>query len=154
MAFRLLLTLHIFGAIVGLGPSFVWPVAGPVLARAQPAEALGILRLMKAVTSALIVPVVLVVQPLTGALLIFETGRDDGFFEYEWLWIAIALYALTYGIFLVDLPNLRKQVHMLAEGRQDTPEFGAITKRTTINGVALGVLVTAIIFLMAWQPGE
>ena len=78
MAFRLLLTVHIFGAIVGLGPSFVWPVAGPLLAKSQPGEALAILRLMKAGTSALIAPVLLIVQPATGALLIFETGRDRG----------------------------------------------------------------------------
>ena len=57
-------------------------------------------------------------------------------------------------LFLVDRPNLRKQVTMLEEGRQDAPEFGAITKRTSINGVALGVLVTVIIFLMAWKPKE
>ena len=152
--FKVLLVVHIFGAIIGIGPSFVWPIAVPRLAKGDPQSNLAILGLMDGVTRAFIAPVLFVTQPLSGALLIFETGRNRGFFGYEWLWIAVALYIAVFVLSIFDTPILGKLIDGLRRGEHESPEFKRMSATTTRNGIILGALTVTIMFLMVWKPGE
>jgi uncharacterized membrane protein len=51
------------------------------------------------ITTRFSVPVAFFTQPITGALMIFETGRNRDFFSHTWLWIAIVLYLVLIAIF-------------------------------------------------------
>ena len=152
--FKVLLVVHIFGAIIGIGPSFVWPIAGPKLAKGDPQSNLTILGLMDSVTRAFIAPVLFVTQPLSGVLLIFQSGRNRGFFDYEWLWIAVVLYIAVFVISIFDTPILGKLIDGLRQGEQESPAFKRMTATTNRNGIILGVLTVTIMFLMVWKPGE
>lgn len=155
MFFTILLVLHVMSAIVGLGPSFAFGVLGPMSQKMGGAGGLAIMEGMHAIDRRLLNPAAMVVQPLTGALLIFESKRASTFFNHEWLWISIALYAvlmvLSYG---VNNPAFFKMIDLAKQGRAETPEFAQHAKKVMALGPALPALAVAIIVLMVWKPGD
>jgi uncharacterized membrane protein len=70
-----------------------------------------------------------------------------------WLATALVLYvaAVALGL-LVYTPTLRRQISLLASAGPDAPEFQALAKRGTAVGIALGVIVVVIVFLMVTKP--
>jgi len=101
-----------------------------------------------------VIPVATVVQPLTGVLLIFETGRNQKFFTHEWLWISILLYiGLYYVAVLVQTPTVEKLIKLAEGGDAGTPEFLENVKKTERFGPVLGIGLLTIIFLMVAKPG-
>lgn len=151
---KILLLVHIGGAIVGIGPTFAFGVLGKMSGEVGPGG-VHILEGMVKVGNVLVRPVALVTQPLSGALLIFESGYNKVFWDQEWLYTAIVLYAaLLFVAYVIDNPIVTKVVAMMKAGQAGTPEFQALVKRTTINGSFMGVVTTIIIFLMIWKPGQ
>lgn len=151
--FKILLLVHIAGAIIGIGPTFAFGILGKMSGEVGPAGVV-LLEGMVKVGKVLVKPVALVTQPLTGALLIFEAGYNRVFWSQEWLYIAIILYAaILFVAYVVDNPIIEKVVAMMKAGQAGTPEFQALVKRTSMNGAFMGIATVVIIFLMVWKPG-
>lgn len=152
--FALALLIHVAGAIIGFGPSFAFMIMGPLAGRTGGPQALGMMKAVLAVQEKLLIPVSALTQPLTGIVLIFESGRNQNFFNFEWLWISIVLYIIAFYLSLfVQRPALQQMVALAESGKADTPEFGALGKKTKTFGPILTVLVATIVFLMIAKPG-
>ena len=149
-----LLFLHVAGAIIGFGPAFAFAPMGPLAKSLGGPQALGILKAIYKVQGMLVLPIALVIQPLTGALLIFSRGLDEGFFSREWLWIAILLYAILVSIATLAIrPAIAQMIKLAEDGKGQTPEFSAMAKRTAALGPLSALLIVIIIFLMEIRPG-
>lgn len=152
--FELLLLIHIFGAIIGFGPTYAFAVLGPLSGTLEPPQRLGILKGMLAISTRLVIPVSAVVQPLTGILLIFESGRNENFFAHDWLWIAILLYIVVFYLaVLVQRPNVAKIVELAEGGNAGNEEFQQRVAQTKKLGPVITVGLTIIVFLMIAKPG-
>jgi len=93
-------------------------------------------------------------QPITGALMIFETGRNRDFFSHTWLWIALTLYLVVIAIFaFVAFPDSRHEYEMTREGRTPDPNYRP-RGNAKVYGPLFGVLIAAIAILMVWKPGD
>lgn len=149
--FQALLLLHILSAIVGIGPSFGFGVLGPMSAKLGGPGALAIMEGMHAIDRRLVTPAA-IIQPTTGLLLIFSSGRN--FWQSEWLWISVILYAgiiiLVYGF---NNPAFSRMIAMAKEGKAETPDFQAKAKRVKALGPIIPILAVAIIVLMVLKPG-
>ena len=153
--FEILLLVHIGGAIIGFGPTFGYAVSGPLTARLEGPAAGGVLQSMVAIEKRLVTPVAVVTQPLSGVLLTFESGRNNDFFSYEWLWISILLYVTAFYLAaFVQTPALEKMIDLGHRGETDSSAFGALAKRTATIGPILIVLLVVIIVLMVVKPGN
>ena len=153
MYLTILLILHIGGAIVGFGPTFSFAVLGPLAGQLGGPQSLGIIKGMHKTVKSLVYPF-LVIQPLTGALLIFKEGLQHDFFSHYWLWIAILLFAAAVYISLaIQSPATEKMIELAEGGEAGTPQFMEVTKRTQTFGPILTLLLVSIIVLMIWKPG-
>lgn len=153
--FELLLLIHIAGAIVGFGPTFAFGILGPLAGQLQGPPAVGVLKGIVTIEKRLVYPFAFVIQPLTGVLMIFESGRNHNFFSHEWLWIAIILYIVTfYTAVFVQTPAIEKMIELAESGNAGNDEFLALTAKTKRFGPLLGLLLLAIIFLMVTKPGS
>lgn len=150
----ILFLVHIGGAIAGIGPTFAFGVLGRMAGEGGE-RGLAMLDAMNTLTWKVVTPVALVTQPLSGALLIFETGRNEDFFSHHWLYTAILLYAIVlYASYFVSAPHIRKMITMAKEGRANSEEFMKLAKFENTMGPIFGVLTVAIIVLMIWKPGD
>ena len=151
--FTLLLLLHVAGAIIGFGPAFSFAVLGPMAGKLGGPEGLGILKGILNVQKTFLIPMI-IVQPLTGALLIFKEGLDDNFFDHWWLWVSILLFAANsyIGLF-VQRPAVQRLVDLAQSGQAGTPEFMANAKKTKTYGPILTIMLVVIIYLMVVKPG-
>ena len=153
--FELLLLIHITGAIVGFGPTFAFGILGPLSGKLQGPPALGVLKGIVAIEKKLVYPFAFVIQPLTGVLMIFETGRNHNFFSYEWLWTAIILYIVVFYIAVfVQTPAIERMIELAEGGNAGNDEFMGLVARTQRFGPMLGILLLVIIFLMITKPGS
>jgi uncharacterized membrane protein len=152
--FELLLLIHILGAIIGFGPTYAFAVLGPLSGKLEGPQSLGVLKGMMAIEKRLIFPVATVVQPLTGILLIFKSGRDDDFFSHQWLWGAILIYIVIYYLAVFQQnPTVEKIVTMAESGEAGTPAFMALVNKMKKIGPILTIGLTVIVFLMVAKPG-
>ena len=152
--FEILLLIHIAGAIIGFGPTYSFAVMGPLSAKLGGPQALGVTKAMVAIEKRLVYPVAWVTQPLTGVLMIFESGRNQDFFDHEWLLISILLYVIAFYIAVfVQTPMLDKMIELAESGNAETSEFGELAKRAKIFGPVLTIALTIIVFLMIAKPG-
>ena len=150
----LLLLLHIGAAIIGFGAAFSFAVLGPLSAKTGGPQALGMMKGIVKIEKTLVYPAI-VIQPLTGALLIFEQGLDNDFFSHYWLWLAIVLFAVAvYLAIFQQTPTIEKMIEAAESGRADTPEFAALGKKAATFGPILSVMLLVIIFLMVVKPGS
>lgn len=153
--FEILLLVHIASAIVGFGPTYAFSILGPMAAKRRGPEAVTIMEGMIAIEKKLVIPAAVLVQPLSGALLIFEAGWDDNFFSHTWLWVAILIYFTAMYIALaVQTPALEKMVEMAKGGKAQTPEFGALASKASKTGPVLGIMLMVLIILMVLKPGS
>lgn len=152
--FEILLLLHIFGAIIGFGPTYAFAVLGPLSGKLEGPQSIALLKGIIAIEKKLVLPTAIVVQPLTGVLMIFESGRDNNFFEHEWLWIAILLYIITfYMAVFVQTPTVEKVVELAEGGNAGNEEFLGGIKRIQTLGPMITLALTTIVFLMITKPG-
>ncbi|HVF12214.1 MAG TPA: hypothetical protein VNA87_03925, partial [Actinomycetota bacterium] len=71
MGFKIVLLIHIAGAIIGIGPTFAFGVMGALSGKVGGSQALGIVEAMVQIERKLVTPVATVTQPVSGVLLIF-----------------------------------------------------------------------------------
>ena len=152
-----LLFLHIMGAILAFGPTFAFSIMG-AMAGKEPQHANFSARQTAAISNKLVYPLV-VLQGITGLLLI-ASGKID-VTSKPWLLVGIVLYliALTYG-----LTVQRNALHHLIELTSTPPPPGtppgppppevlATVKKVQRGGMLLGILIVTIVFLMVVKPG-
>ncbi|MEA2453513.1 MAG: hypothetical protein QOG04_2223 [Actinomycetota bacterium] len=152
--FEILLLLHIFGAIIGFGPTYAFAVLGPLSGKLEGPQSLGVLKAMMAIEKKLVFPTATIVQPVTGILLIVESGRDKNFFSNEWLWIALLIYVVIYYLAVFQQnPTVEKIVAMAESGEAGTPKFLELVGKTKKIGPILTIGLTIIVFLMITKPG-
>lgn len=156
MYLTILIVVHVIGAVVGIGSTYAFSILGPNVGKAGPNGGAAILASMIEIEKKIVSPVTLFTQPLTGVLIIFETGRNQDFFSHTWLWVAILIYAvimvLSYGI---DLPAMHRTLAwMKAASGPPTPEVEKDIKTANTLGPIMGILGVIIVILMVWKPGE
>ena len=153
--FYLASVIHVAGAIIGIGPAFSFAILGSMAGRFRGGEgSIALIEAVSAVRRKLLVPVAAFTQPVSGVYLIFATGRDARFFENEWLWIGILLFAVV--LFIGFIANRGLEEGMIAamrEGRAATPEFQGLVRKSKRNGMAMMTLILIIIILMVVKPG-
>lgn len=156
--FTVLLIIHVFGAIIGLGPSFAFSIIGPAIGKQEsPAASLALMEIMEKIEKALVTPILLIVQLGSGILLIFNRGLNHDFFSSHraWLLAGIGVYIVAMVIALgVNTPAMGKLIKMAKGGQAGTPEFGKLVKLTQAFGPILTVLALGIMLLMVWKPGS
>jgi uncharacterized membrane protein len=154
--FTILLVLHVMGAIIGLGPTFGFAIIGPAIGKQEhPAASLALLKVMHAIEQKMVLPLLAVVQLVSGIGLIYNRHLDAGFFHSDraWLLAGIGLYIVALGLAMgVDVPAMGKLIHK-AEAGQIDDEFGRLQKRVQKLGPVLTVLALGIMILMIWKPG-
>jgi uncharacterized membrane protein len=153
--FTTLLVIHVLGAIAGIGPTFAFGVLGRASRSAGAPAIPALLEAMIVIAGRVVTPVALVTQPVTGVLLVFETGRNHDFFRHEWLWTSILAYGVVLVLsYLVDLPRLRRMLALAREGGTGSEEFRRLSTSSKRLGPLYGVLTVAIVVLMIWKPGD
>lgn len=151
---KILLLIHIMGAIIGLGPTMVFAILGPRAQKAGPNGGVAIMESMVAIERALVFPVAMITQPTSGVLLIFATDLNKGFFSHIWLWVAIILFigilSLSYG---VNNPALHKMIGLAKGGKAMEPEFASLAAKVKRVGPLIMLMFLTVIFLMVMKPG-
>jgi uncharacterized membrane protein len=151
---QFLLVVHVVGAIIGFGSTFAFAFFPQGETRLAPGVRATLAEISFKISSRFSVPVAFFIQPFTGALMIFETGRNQDFFSHTWLWIALGLYLILISIFtFVAFPDTRHEYEMTREGREPDPNYRP-RGNAEIYGPLLGVLIVAIAILMVWKPGD
>ena len=154
MYFRILLLVHIAGAIIGFGPAFAFSILGPLSKKLGGPQALGIMEGILAIQKKLLIPVIAFFQPTSGVLLILEGRWAQNFFSHVWLWVALILYVIMFYLAVFQArPGIAGMIGLAKEGKAETPDFGKLAKRQQTVGPILGVTLLVIIYLMVMKPG-
>ena len=156
LVFRLLLFLHVLGAILAFGPTFAFSIMGSMAGK-EPQHANFSARQTAAISNRLVYPLV-IFQGITGVLLIISGQLNV--MDRAWLVIAIILYliALFYGLTIQ-----RNALHHVIELSSTPPppgtppgpppaELMAEVKKVQRGGMLLGTLIIIIVFLMVVKP--
>ena len=158
--FALLLFLHVGGAILAFGPTFAFPILGPMAGR-EPQHVNFALRFQRAVATRLIIPLALF-QGVTGLLLVWN--RNWNLLTTYWLLVAIVLYVIALALSIgVGLPTVRKLIEFTSSPppapppgaeppKGPPPHIAALVKRGRQIGYAQMALIVAIVFLMVTKP--
>jgi hypothetical protein len=151
-----LLVIHVFGAIMGLGPTFAFSIIGPAIGKQDnPAASLALMKVMEKIERGMVLPILLIFQLGSGIGLIFNRGLNHGFFDSNrrWLVAGIGLYVIAMAISLgIMTPGTSKLIHKAEHGEIDE-EFGKLAKRNQMMGPVLTVIALGIMLLMVWKPG-
>jgi len=160
--FQLFLFLHVMGAIVVFGPTFIFPLIASQ-AQKSPQNGPFAAALAELIERRIVIPGA-IVQGITGVLLIFSANRDLTSPANRWLGIGIVLYliAILFAIF-VQAKNAEKMVHLTSGGPPPgpppagapagpPPEIVATGKKLQQGGMFLAVLIVLIVILMVTKP--
>jgi uncharacterized membrane protein len=153
---RIVLVLHVLGAITALGVNLTYLPLMALGERAGAKQRAFILRAIEAIDGRLSTPAY-GAQLVTGIVLIWLLRIDV--LDTSWLVAGIALYlfVLVFAI-AVYAPAFRKQVAIAgsladgAGGGEATPEYRAASARSTRMGLAIVVVVIGIVTLMVSKP--
>ena len=152
------LFLHVMGAIVVFGPTFVFPIiAGQ--AQKSPQNFPFAARLSEYIERRVVLPGA-VVQGITGVALIIILGADLTSSAYRWLVGGIILYLIAIGFAaFVQAKNAEKMVHLMDSmppgpppAGGPPPEIAATAKALQQGGMLLTVLIVLIVVLMVTKP--
>lgn len=150
--FGLLLFLHLFGAMAGIGPTFVF---GRIARKGAGTDhGLFATRVVRLLTSTTAIPLSALVL-VSGIGLMVERGY--ALFDRMWLLVSIILFAgsFTYSI-TVQNPTLARIIEHTREGTQPTGEGAAeiarLRTRVRRGGIYLRVTATVILALMIFKP--
>ena len=140
--------LHVFLAIIAVGFNATY---GVLLGRAarEPEHELHVLRTVKTLDDRFANPAYAGLL-VTGLLMVaFYWPRLTEF----WISAGLALYAIVVAVGLgVYTPTLRKQLAVIEADGPSSPEYRALSRRGTVIGIFLAVVVTVIVFLMVTKP--
>jgi hypothetical protein len=155
-AFLIFLLLHIGGAIIAFGPTFVLPIIGGMGGK-EPMHSNFALRLSERIEKGVILPLAMV-QIVTGIGLIWFAPVDIT--KALWLDLAIILYVIALGIaYLNQLPVTAQLIEATNNPPPPPPagspapagpppHIAALVRRVQLGGMALGILLVIIIILM------
>ena len=150
---NLLLWLHIGFAIIGLGPTFTFPIWTALARKAGPEQMPFTLRVLHTLVTRMVAPLAILLL-LSGLALILVVPWN--LFTNEWLWIALVLYTINLIMNLgVGLPNLRAILGIVSSGQapQRMEEIQARGRRQRAIGMVASLIVLVILGLMVWKPG-
>jgi uncharacterized membrane protein len=160
--FQLFLFLHVMGAIIVFGPTFVFPMIASQ-AQKSPQNGPFAAALSELIERRIVLPGA-VVQGITGVALILIAGRDLTNPANRWLIAGIVLYliAILFAAF-VQARNAEKMVHLTSGGPPPgpppagvpagpPPEIAATGKKLQQGGMLLAVLIVLIVILMVTKP--
>jgi uncharacterized membrane protein len=154
--FKILLFLHVLGAIVAFGPGFAAMIVGPMVAK-EPQHANFYARTQVAAGRKLITPVA-ISMAVTGVLMIVVRG-DMAVITggKRWLEVAILLYVVSVVVAMAyQAPAGRRLVALTsappAPGSPPNPAIPATARRVRIGGMVLVLLTIVIAFLMVVKP--
>ena len=158
--FLILLFLHVGGAIVAFGPTFAFPILGPMAGK-EPPHVNFALRFQKRVATTLVIPLALF-QGVTGLLLIWKTGIN--LLGTDWLLVAIVLYVIALVLSIgFGLPTINKLIEATSAPTPSPPpgspppsgpppHIAALVQRGRRIGYSQTALIVAIVFLMVTKP--
>lgn len=164
------LFFHVLGAIVGLGPTFIFSVVGGMGGN-EPQHANFATRVAEKVSDRVVEPA-LISMPLTGIGLIWAAGIDLFSPEARWLVAGIVVYVIALSFALLVQRNNVKRVIALSGGYPGAPEtlaagaasagpgamgvppaeLPAAVTAVQRGGMFLGVMALLLIFLMVVKP--
>jgi Predicted integral membrane protein (DUF2269) len=160
--FQLFLFLHVMGAIVVFGPTFMFPIIARQ-AQKSPQNGPFAAALSELISRRVVIPGA-IVQGITGVALIVIAQRDLTSSANRWLISAIILYAIaiSFAIFVQE-KNAEKMVHLTAGGPPPgpppagapagpPPEIAATGKKLQQGGMLLSTLIVLIVILMVIKP--
>lgn len=146
--------LHIFAAIIAFGPTFVFPLIGPMVAR-EPIHGNFWLRAVETIERRLVIPFALT-MPLSGIGLIVTRHIDV--FKSQWLVTAIGVYIVALGLAIGhQVPATVRLIRMTegmgapgpgAAAAGPPPEFSRLLRRVQLVGGLLTLLLLTIGGLM------
>lgn len=151
---RIVLVLHVLGAIAGLGVNLTYLPLMALGERAGTKQRALVLRAIQRIDRRLATPAY-AAQLVTGLLLVWLLRMDV--FATSWLVTGIALYlfALVFAI-AVYAPTFRRQLakaDAMADGDGPVgPEYRALAARAARMGAVLIVVVVGIVVLMVSKP--
>ncbi|MGH2734142.1 MAG: DUF2269 family protein [Actinomycetota bacterium] len=140
--------LHVVLAIVAIGANATY---GLWLARAarEPEHTAYALKGIKILDDKIANPAYALLL-VTGFAMVIESDIPMDTF---WIAAALVLFVILVVLALVGYtPTLRKQIAAVEAGRLDSDEYRALSKRGSVLGAVLGVLVIVIVFLMVTKP--
>jgi len=154
------LVLHVLVAIAAFGPSYAYPVIGRFSAEGQQSERL-VTRMIHKIQTRIQIPGA-IVMPFLGLALIY-LGHYQ-LWQSQWLVFSIVLYTIAffYAVF-VQTPLIARMSRALARlpdpppggaVAAPPPEIAAMARRVRVNGIFLTILITTIVVLMVWKPGN
>jgi hypothetical protein len=152
----LFLFLHVGGAIIAFGPTFALPLLG-TMSRAEPQHANFAARASGLISQRRIIPFALSMA-VTGAVLIWSTGRDLTAPANYWLDLAILIYVVGIGYALmVQGPTGRRLVELTSQppppdATGPSPELLATAAKARRGSLILMAVVTVIVALMVFKP--
>jgi len=151
--FRIVLFLHVLGAVVALGFSLsygLWIARGDVAGGDRRTFAL---QTISWIDRRLTTPAY-VLQALTGVVLVLLTDVDR--FREAWLELSIGIYVLlTVLAILRYAPAHRRQAVLadqLANGEADATTYAEASGVARRWGIVVTSLTLVILFLMVWKP--
>lgn len=155
--FPWLLFLHVLGAIVAFGPTFAFSIIGAA-GGAEPQHANFGTRVSHAISSKLVYPIGLSL-PITGLGMMAVRQINPFEREHWWLALAIVLYLVAYGYsFFVQRKHVDRVIEMTSTPPPagatggPPPELRSLIARIQRGGMALGILLVIIVFLMVVKP--
>jgi uncharacterized membrane protein len=88
---------------------------------------------------------------LSGLIMVFVGGIPLTTF---WISAALVLWlvAVAVGLFLYT-PTLRRQIQALEASGPESAEYRALDRRGTVVGIAVSLVVLAILVMMVFKPG-
>jgi len=154
--FPWLLFLHVLGAIVAFGPTFAFSIIGAA-GGAEPQHANFGTRVSHMISSRLVYPIGITL-PITGLAMMAVGQINPLERSHWWLALAIGLYVIAYGYsFFVQRKIVDRVIEMTSAppppgASGPPPELMALVGRIQRGGMALGILLVAIVFLMVVKP--
>jgi uncharacterized membrane protein len=138
--------IHILAAIIGLGTNLTYSIWLTRVNR-HPDSLLFILRTVKILDDRMANPAY-VLSLLSGLGMVFVSGMS---FSIPWLSLSLGLYVVVVILGLFGYtPILNRQIWAVESG--DMEVYTAVARRGALLGIALGILVVAITFLMVVKP--
>ena len=153
--FKILLFLHVLGAIVAFGPGFAAMVVGPMVAK-EPQYANFYARTQLLSGRRLVTPVSISLA-VTGIAMILVRGWSVLTGGSHWLEAAILLYVVAVVVAMAfQAPAGRRLVELTAQppapGAGPSPEIRQVAGRVRTGGIVLSTLTVVITFLMVTKP--
>ncbi|MEA2647168.1 MAG: putative integral rane protein [Chloroflexota bacterium] len=152
------LFLHISAAIVAFGPTFVFPIIGPMIGK-EPQHAHFAVVIMEKIEKGLVVPVALTMLVSGIGLIVSSHINPTG---SVWLGVAIVIYLVEISLAIfVQLPTTARLAKLTEQGPPPgaptgggpPPAIAALARRSQMVGILMTVGLFTIIFLMIVKPG-